>query len=154
MSTQVAYRRDLAEAGCEAGDGSNECGIPPDALEPLLEGARARGLADAYEMIGQAAVLLDGSGGVLHSSCHANRLLGNGLQLLGGHLVGTSADANQALESILARALGGHDPESGQGIRLEADGGGWLRVRALPFKGGQGNPAQMLKAVVLLDLAA
>ena len=46
-------------------------------LAPLLAGARARGVADGFEWLGLAAVLLDDRGEVLHANCGAIELMGD-----------------------------------------------------------------------------
>ena len=42
-------------------------------LGPVLAGARARGVADAFELMDIAAVLVDGAGSVLHAGGRAER---------------------------------------------------------------------------------
>ena len=125
-------------------------GGPGDTLAPLLEGARARGVADAFELCGQPAILLGGAGDVLHVGAGAQALLGEGLTLRAGRLAPRAPGAGRfgaRLEAALAGVgQGNHEP-----LTLAAAGGGAMRVRILPFEGGQGNLAQLLKAVVLLE---
>lgn len=125
-------------------------GGPGDSLAPLLEGARARGVADAFALCGQPAILMGGAGDVLHVGHGAQALLGEGLSLRAGRLAPRGQGAGRfgaRLEAALAGvAQGNHEP-----LTLEAAGGGAMRVRILPFEGGQGNLAQLLKAVVLLE---
>ena len=45
-------------------------------LRPLLAGARARGMADAFELLGVAAVFIDEGGFALHINDRARRRLG------------------------------------------------------------------------------
>ena len=123
---------------------------PAARLAPVLEGARARGVADAFAMAGQAAILLGGAGEVLHAGASASALLGEGLVVRGGRLVVVDEN-NQGLERQLAQVLEGDLVPHPQGITLAAAGGGIMRVRVLSFAGGAANPAQLLKAVVLLD---
>jgi len=120
------------------------------ALAPLLEGARARGVADALEMAGQAAILLSGAGEVLHAGESAKPLLGAGLRLAEGRLELKDARA-KGFDGLLAVALDGEGPPHGDGIILPAPDGGAIRMRILPFHGGKKNPAQLLKAIVLLE---
>ena len=123
---------------------------PAARLAPVLEGARARGVADAFAMAGQAAILLGGAGEVLHAGASASALLGEGLVVRGGRLVVVDEN-NQGLERQLAQVLGGEPVPHPKGITLAAAGGGIMRIRVLSFAGGTANPAQLLKAVVLLD---
>ena len=154
MSIDVAYRRSAGEAcGLEAeadADGPAQVStVSLRDLQPLLEGARARGIADAYELMGQAAVLLDGDGGVLHLGAQARALLGGGLVLRGGHLVGTSQATSRMIADLVASALEGRDP--GQGGHAPAPDGRQIAVRVVPFPPGRGTGDQLLKAVILLD---
>ena len=52
-----------------------EASAPAWPLAPLLAGARARGVADAFEWLGLAAILLDERGEVLHLSAGAVELI-------------------------------------------------------------------------------
>ena len=132
--------------GEDAGSGN-----APDPLAPLLEGARARGVADALEMTGQAAILLGGAGDVLHAGESAKPLLGEGLRLSNGRL---QLNHSRRFDRLLESALKGDESRSGEGIILPSPDGGEMRLRILPFAGGKSNPAQLLKAIVLLDRLA
>ena len=123
---------------------------PAARLAPVLEGARARGVADAFAMAGQAAILLGGAGEVLHAGPRAKALLGAGLRLCDGRLLALD-EGNQGLERQLGHAHEGEPALRPHGITLAAAGGGSMRVRMLPFTGGASNPTQLLKAVLLLD---
>ncbi len=136
----LAYQID-----CEAGPGQESV-----ALAPLLEGARARGVADALEMAGQAAILLGGAGNVLHAGESAKALLGEGLRLADGRLV-LKDERSRWFDRLLETALEGEESANGEGIILPIPDGGAMRVRILPFEGGKRNPAQLLKAIVLLE---
>ena len=119
----------------------------------MLEGARARGVADAFELAGQAVILLGGAGDVLHAGESAKPLLGEGLRVTNGRL--TLKDSqNRGFDSLLESVLVGDEPPPGAGITLAAPGGGEMRLRLLPFSAGKANPAQLLKALVLLDRVA
>ena len=131
-------------------DALRGAGAPAGGLAPLLEGARARGVADALEMAGQAAILLGGAGDVLHAGLSAQALLGEGLSLREGRLVPREQGAGW-FGALMESALVGANHGTPEGLTLAAGGGGAMRVRILPFAGGQANPAQLLKAVVLLD---
>ena len=122
-------------------------------LAPMLEGARARGVADAFELAGQAVILLGGAGDVLHAGECAKPLLGEGLRVTNGRLM-LRDPSNPGFDSLLESVLVGEEPPHGAGITLAAPGGGEMRLRLLPFSGGKANPAQLLKALVLLDRVA
>jgi hypothetical protein len=138
-------QRELAEGGAI---GSDESFSP---LRPLLEGARARGVADACQLLGYPCVLLDASGGVLHASDAARALLAGDLRLTGGHLVAADAQANHRIEQLVEAALSGAVSEVA--IAAGAAASGDLFIRALPLPGAQDDEAQLLKAVLLLSRA-
>ncbi len=138
----MAYQSD-----CEGGVGA---GSASAALAPMLEGARARGVADALEIAGQAAILLGGAGDVLHAGESAKPLLGVGLRLSNGRLVLKNARSRR-FDRLLESALEGEESPPGEGIILPIPDGGAMRVRILAFEGGKKNPAQLLKAIVLLE---
>jgi hypothetical protein len=87
---------------------------------------------------------------VLHAGPGAQALLGEGLSLRAGRLVPREHGAGW-FGALMESALVGATHGNHQGLTLAAGGGGAMRVRILPFAGGQANPAQLLKAVVLLD---
>jgi len=148
MSTQVAYvqeeqvrQGDTASRGHELGE---------DALLPVMEGARARGIADAYDLIGQGAILLDETGGVLHAGRRALQLMGEELSVQSGHLVAQTATANHAIQQLVAAIL--DDGESGESIVVSrSDGLPALQLRAFSFEKGTRSPYQMLAVVLLVD---
>jgi len=150
MSAHVAFMRaEDVRQDETAPQAPQELG--PDALLPVIEGARARGVADAYELVGQAAILLDDAGGVLHVGTSAQRLLAEDINVRAGHLVGQTAAANQTIQRIIASAL---EDESSQTGEIErADGQAALKIRAFPFEKGVRSPFQMLAVVVLVDEA-
>ena len=118
-------------------------------LAPLLAGARARGVADGFEWLGLAAILLDDRGEVLHVNPRAVDLMGEDLFLSSGRLRARDAEIDGALGVAIHRALGG-----GSSSRL-----------AIPLKSGQGtvgariaaidslddDPFQLLRAVAILE---
>ncbi len=123
-------------------------------LAPLLEGARARGVADAFEATGQGAILLGGSGEILHLTSAARRLTAGLLRVRAGHLLGDeglddSTRVNRALARIIGDALSGGD---GVETILEV-GAVRLAFRAVAFPGGSRNARQLLKAFLLVDAA-
>src|ERR1700678_4394686 len=85
--------------------------LPEQGLEPLLEGARARGIADAFEMIGQAALLIDGDARVLHVNDAAVAFMGATVAVTERRLVGGAAGATELLQTALSRAIAGEGVE-------------------------------------------
>ena len=76
-------------------------------LAPLLAGARARGVADGFEWLGLAAILLDDRGEVLHVNRRAVDLMGEDLFLSSGRLRARDAEIDGALGVAIRRALMG-----------------------------------------------
>ena len=117
-------------------------------LRPIMEGARARGVADACDLLGVAAVLLDRTGGVLHLTAAATSHIGTAVKLVEGHLVAADPRSNSALEHVIAAALAGD---------RRADEVSWTEgvtpIRAMPFPGSSDDGAQLVKAVLLLGEA-
>ena len=144
------WAQDAARADLTGASEPAAMADPAMRLAPVLEGARARGVADAFAMAGQAAILLGGAGEVLHACADARALLGAGLRLKNGRLV-AGDEGDHGLARRLADVLEGESAVCAPGITLAAAGGGIMRVRVLSFAGGNANPAQLLKAVVLLD---
>ena len=126
--------------------------LTPQSLRPLIEGARARGVADAFEMVGQGAILLDATGTVLHAGAAALQLMGQDLSVQSGHLVAQTATANQAIQDLVAALLD-------TGARTEtivisrSDGLSSLKIRGYAFASENHSPYQLLSAVLLIDEA-
>src|ERR1700720_3449078 len=74
-------------------------------LAPLLAGARARGMADAFELLGVAAAFLDEDGLALHINDHARRVLGPQLWVDDGRLRAADVDLDEALAAAIESAL-------------------------------------------------
>lgn len=143
---EVGRVEDAAGAGIEeASRLSSEFGLTSRQMRPLLEGARARGLADAFELLGAGAVLLDETGAVLHLSTQARAALGPQLRLIGRHLVAGEAGSNHVIERIIAGVLAGGACEGVLG-----DGAASLHLRAMPMAGARDDEAQLLKAVLIV----
>jgi hypothetical protein len=132
-----------------AGGIAGELGIAPDTLHPLLQGARARGFADAFEMLGQAVVLVSATGEALHLTSAAKRMMGAGLGIAEDHLVAATRAGNRRLGAILSEALG--DIPGCGGEAEIADG---LIVRAIGLGAGFGGPFQLLRAAVFIERTA
>ena len=143
----VASTEGAADSGAQSAE-SHGLGLRSEILQPLLQGARARGFADALEALGQAAVLLDACGVALHLTSRARRLVGQGVELVGGHLVGTCAGSNQRISELIGFALAGKTGES----LLSPEPGG-LKARILSLGAEFESPFQMVKAVILLEPA-
>ena len=117
-----------------------DAGAAPDALVPLLAGARARGMCDAFDLLGLGVVLIDEAGMVLHANGEARRLTGAHLGFAGGHLVAAGQDGTRAIQALIAAALEGGTPAP---LPL-----GPLALRALPVPG---DSCQLLKVLVVLE---
>jgi len=131
----------------EASPIAAEFGLSREELRPLLEGARARGLADAFEMLATGAIMLDETGAVLHCSSHALRTLGGDLRLVGRQLVAADGASNQVLEQLIALVLAGEVGEAVIGGRAG------LRLQIRPMPGASEDAAQLLKAVLFVSAA-
>lgn len=147
MIGEFAARADKTVVRGEEGWLEAELGLPAEIVRPVLEGARARGMADAFELMGKHAIFFDGSGNVLHVAKSAEAHFGEELRLAGRQLVATGPDGNRVLQAVLGAALDGR--------AMEADltgesGQGGLRLIGLP--GPQPAQAcQLLRAVLLLE---
>ena len=127
--------------------------VPAAEMLPIMEGARARGVADAFDLMGQGAILLDAAGGVLHVTAAAQALLGEQVCVQSGHLVARTADANHAIQQLLEAILDrGCKRES---VELAAqDGFRALRISGLAFAPGSRSAYQLLAAVLMISDSA
>ena len=143
MAPDTFFDRD--EASCERV-------APRDAtpLEPLLAGARARGMSDAFDMLGLAFVMIDAHGMILHVSAEARIYLGPYLAVASEHLVGAGQCETRAIQSLIGSVLrDGASPgrimlARGQGMRP-------LVLRGLPVPSPANDPCQLLKALVIVE---
>jgi hypothetical protein len=120
-----------------------------DAIKPLLAGAHARGMADALEMAGIAAVLIDREGMVLHAGPSARSLFCAEFSLQAEHLVAADSDSTRSIQSLISDALGaGPQPEPIE-IRRRDGGGFQLRARRVP--GAADDSFQLLKVLILIE---
>jgi PAS domain-containing protein len=118
-------------------------------LAPLLAGARARGVADALELIGAAAALLDEQGEVLHLNARARSLLGDHLVLVGGRLRARDHAVERTLAAAIDSAL--RDQVASRvalGDDASVDGFG---VRIMPVTAEADDSFQLLRAVAILE---
>lgn len=113
---------------------------------PLLAGAWARGVADTLDMLGQGAVLLDCSGGVLFASPLALQRLDGAFVLVSGHLVAHDSASNCVLQEMISAALAGT-----AGEMPFPSASGERRIRALPAKQVQDPQMQLLKAFLTVE---
>jgi PAS domain-containing protein len=121
-------------------------------IAPLLAGARARGLAEAFEMLGVAAILIAADGDVLFANNEAQALFGAHLKIVSERLRTGDELSQRALRRMMDSALNGAR-RSGEIIVQRADGQPALRLRATPVASADADPFQLLKAVILIDQA-
>lgn len=126
--------------------------VPSEILAPMLAGARARGIADAYEMMGLGTVLLSDSGRVLHASTRARAMMEGMLDIVSDHMVARTPEVNSAIGRMIAAVLAGEENQR-DGIVLESGAKRRVCVRATPVPGGETSAFQLLKAVVVLSEA-
>jgi hypothetical protein len=121
--------------------------LPSEVLRPLLEGARARGMADALELIGVAAVLIDAAGMVLHVGGNATARMRGLVAVASRHLVGTDPASNRALQDVVAAATAGETRTA----TLKTPTMEELSIRAFPMPSDWDNPYQLMKAIIVFD---
>ena len=121
----------------------------PEILGPMLAGARARGVADALDLVGMAAILIDGTGRVLHASGRAIRAISPLIRVLEDHLVGYDAVTNDALQELVVGAV--QTRRDGMTARfVDQEGRPRLFIRALPFPQENSDQPQLLRSVLLV----
>jgi PAS domain-containing protein len=120
-------------------------------IAPLLAGARARGLAEAFEMLGVAAILIAADGDVLFANSEAQALFGPDLKLVGERLTTGDDVSQRALRRMMDAALRG--PRRSGEMLVQRAGQPALRLRATPVASADADPYQLLKAVILIDQA-
>jgi hypothetical protein len=152
MSTHTTPGAGEAARWREA-DSRNDAGSEPprrNVIGPIIAGARARGVADAFELLGEAAILLDFSGAVLHVGASAHPLMGCALCVVSDHLAPAGPRSAPALQSLLEEGL-----SEASAARLEADlpcaeTGMRQRVRLYRVDDA-GDPRQLLHSVLVLE---
>ena len=117
-------------------------------LAPVVAGALARGLADAFELTGIAAILLSEVGSVLHVGQSAAPLLDGPLSIVSRHLVAETACSNRDLERLIAGAVAG----SGElpPVVVPRENAPAIEVRAMHFADAANDPMQLMKAILVL----
>ena len=125
-----------------------------DRLKPVIAGARARGMADALEALGVAAIMLDRAGMALHASSHAAAYVGvaagKGLSLTSDTLIAAEAGANRALQLAVAEVVSVDSAESRRVVLAES--GVVLTIR--PILAAESDPYQLLRALIVIESAA
>lgn len=125
--------------------GLGEAGQQHDDLAPMLAGARARGMFDALDLIGQAAILLDRDGRALAITGATRRFLGLSLELVEGRLVGLDHADDERLQGAIREAI------AGRAAQIEiGDEGDAAFARCLPIPA---DPHQLLAAIALISAA-
>ena len=120
-------------------------------LGPIMAGARARGVADALELVGIAAVLIDRSGRVLHCGPRAQRALAPLMRVAGQHLLGADGRINDQVGRFLARVVEGSGAEPvAEEIRAE-DGSSPTRLRAMRLPANEPEAIQLLHSIVIVE---
>ena len=148
MSAVITPGRD------ETGNGTalrhNGAAKSGEVLAPIIAGARARGIADAFQMLGEAAILLDFSGYVLHVGEGAEPLLGCALSITSNHVTPTSRRSAEELQALLEAGLADPGPGRLETDLLCAQEGMRQRVR-LYHVNNSSDPRQLLSAVLVLE---
>jgi len=125
------------------------CAGVDDPLQPLLAGAHARGMADAFELAGVAAVLIDARGLVLHAGTPARNLFGIELRLEHDHLFGGTAESTLCLQDWIAEALS--DADLPDPVTIPRPGRSSCKLHARRVAGAAGNPFQLLKLLIIIE---
>ncbi|WP_158813276.1 hypothetical protein [Methylocapsa sp. S129] len=121
-------------------------------LPPLLAGARARGMADAFELLGVAAAFIDEAGFALHINDRARRLLGPQLWVDDGRLRAADRDLDEALSAAIESALiNGAPARAATDISFASELRGAVAVKVLPVAAEAHDPFQLLRAVVIIE---
>jgi hypothetical protein len=121
-------------------------------LAPVLAGARARGMADAFELLGVAAAFIDECGFALHINDHARRLLGPQLWVDDGRLRAADPEMDEALAAAIESALvAGASDRAATDISFASDSRGAVGVKVLPVIAEAHDRFQLLKAVVIIE---
>ena len=139
-----------AEAEAWSGSGHNGERKPAEVIAPIIAGARARGIADALEMLGEAALLLDFHGCVLHVGESAKPLMGCALSITRDHLTAASSKSAEAVQRLLEAALCETSPGRLEEDLLCAEHGMRQRVRLYRVD-NCGDRRQLLCAVLVLE---
>jgi hypothetical protein len=118
-------------------------------MAPIIAGARARGIADAFEMMGEGAVLVDFSGAVLHVGAIARPMMGAAITVTRGQIAAASRKAAEPLQALLQAGLGDAAPRVLEVDLLCEEEGMRQRVRLVRALGD--DAYQLLAAVLVLE---
>ena len=149
MAIQISSGAPASGAEPRRSESSPTSTSSPDALAPIIAGARARGIADAFEMIGEGAILLDFSGSVLHVGQLAGPMLGCALAVTGGHVVATRAGPPASCSSSSRQGLADNAPRVLEADLLCAEEG--MRQRVRMVRAPSGDAYQLLASVLVLE---
>lgn len=124
---------------------------PPaiNALQPLLAGAHARGMADAFELAGVAAVMIDAQGMVLHAGAPARALFCADLRLEYDHLISATSESTCAIQTLISEALG--EGEAPTPVLVQRAGQTPFKLHARRAPGAAGNVCQLLKVLIIIE---
>jgi hypothetical protein len=121
-------------------------------LAPVLAGARARGMADALEMLGVPAVLIDECGFALHINDRAKSLLGPQLWIDDGRLRAAESDLDEALSAALDSAVTAVTPARAvTNICFASESRGAVAVKVMPIAVEPHDPFQLVRAIVIIE---
>jgi hypothetical protein len=121
-------------------------------LRPLLAGARARGMADAFELLGVAAVFIDEGGFALHINDRARRLLGPQLWVGDGRLRAADRELDDALSAAIESALvSGAPARTATDISFASELRGAVAIKVLPVAADVHDPFQLLRAAIIIE---
>ena len=122
-------------------------------LKPLIAGARARGVADAFDLLGLAAILIGSGGRVLHAAPEALRLLEPVVDLVDGRLAARDAALNQDLQRVITGADSDRAGPLQDFIVAGAVETCGLRIRPIRYPVGEDGQSQLLRLVLLISAA-
>jgi hypothetical protein len=117
-------------------------------LAPVLAGARARGMADALELLGVAAILIDECGLALHVNARARSLLGPQLRVDAGRLRASEGELDMAIGVALESAVIGVAPAN---IGFAVNSRGAAGVKIVPVVVEPDDSFQLLRAIVIIE---
>lgn len=154
MSFQASTSRDKVSVKSRAKTRASAEDAQPqlDPIKPLLAGAHARGMADAFELAGVAAVMIDSQGMVLHAGTPARELFGSDLRLEYDHLVTGEAESTCVIQTLIAEALG--DGDMPAPVLVPRAGRSPIKLHARRVPGAANNLCQMLKVLVIIEEVA
>ena len=115
-------------------------------LAAIAAGARARGIADGFDMLGIAAILLDADATVLNVNRQAAACMGPRLGVCAGQLIAATFEDNARLQEALDAALTGR---ASRAVAISRPGQADLVLHIRPAP-GQDEAFQLLKAIVVI----